>query len=143
MPPSAADIGAGNENGPVADVGRRIHPVVGRPGEERERPGGAGPHVDRIGGIAAVQRKHLAGLDRQVTGTDEIALSPVVLSAMTCLVPLLLGEQVEQPLQLAGAGAQVGCQLGHGLRPVAAQRIEQLPVIVCGAAEFAAGALGK
>jgi len=46
----------------------------------------------------------------------------------------LLGEQVEQPLQFGGAGAQVGCQLRPGLCPVAAQRIEQLAVIVCGMA---------
>jgi hypothetical protein len=41
-------------------------------------------------------------------------------------------------LQFGCAGAQVRRQLRPGVRPVAAQRIEQLPVIVCGAAELVA-----
>ncbi len=54
---------------------------------------------------------------------------------------LTVGEQVEQPLQLGGAGLQVRGELRPGLCPAAVQRVKQLAVVVCGAAEFAAGAL--
>src|SRR5438094_4441557 len=66
-----------------------------------------------------------------------------VLSAIACLASLALREQVEQPLQFVGAGPEVSRQLRPGLRRFPAQRLEQFPVIVCGAAEFAAGALGE
>jgi hypothetical protein len=54
-----------------------------------------------------------------------------------------MGKQVEQPLQLGGTGLQVRGELRPGLRPAAAQRVKQLAVIVCGPAEFTAGALGQ
>jgi hypothetical protein len=55
----------------------------------------------------------------------------------------VLGEQVEQPLQLGGAGVQVRGEFRPGFCPAAVQRVEELAVVVCGAAEFAAGAFGK
>jgi hypothetical protein len=54
-----------------------------------------------------------------------------------------MGQQVEQPLQLGGAGLQVRGELRPGLCPAAAQRVEQLAVVVRGPAEFTAGALGQ
>jgi hypothetical protein len=54
-----------------------------------------------------------------------------------------MDEQVEQPLQLGGAGSQVGGELGAGLCRAAVQRVEQLAVVICGPAEFTAGALGQ
>src|SRR5262249_51022682 len=54
-----------------------------------------------------------------------------------------LAEQVEQPLQLGGAGVQVCGELGAGLCRAAVQRVKQLAVVVCGAAEFAAGGGGQ
>jgi hypothetical protein len=54
-----------------------------------------------------------------------------------------VGEQAEQPLQLGGAGLQVRGELHPGLCPAAAQRVKQLAVVVCGTAEFTAGALGQ
>ena len=54
-----------------------------------------------------------------------------------------MSEQVEQPLQLGGACVQVRGELRPGLCPAAAQRVKQLAVVVCGAAEFTAGPLGQ
>src|SRR3954462_8058238 len=54
-----------------------------------------------------------------------------------------VGEQVEQPSQLGGAGSQVLGELGPGLFRAAVQRVQQLAVVVRGAAEFTAGALGQ
>src|SRR5262245_30041421 len=73
---------------------------------------------------------------------------PLLWSAMGCLSFAAgelfpLGEQVEQPLQLGGAGVQVCGELGAGLCRAAVQRVQQLAVVVRGAAEFAAGALGQ
>jgi hypothetical protein len=42
---------------------------------------------------------------------------------------LPLGEQVEQPLQLGGAGLQVDGELGAGLCRAAVQRVQQLAVV--------------
>src|ERR1019366_4644571 len=64
-------------------------------------------------------------------------------SATSCLSFFPVGEQVEQPLQLGGAGLQVRGELRPGLCLAAAQRVEQLAVVVCGPAEFTAGALGQ
>src|SRR5262249_15680757 len=61
--------------------------------------------------------------------------------AVGALFPL--GVPVEQPSQLGGAGVQVCGELGAGLCRGAVQRVKQLAVVVCGAAEFAAGALGQ
>src|SRR5262249_39552138 len=68
---------------------------------------------------------------------------PLLCSATRCLSFLPVGEQVEQPLQLGGAGLQVRGELRPGLCPAGLQRVKQLAVIVCGAAEFLAGALGQ
>src|SRR5262245_26425409 len=74
---------------------------------------------------------------------------PVLWSAMRCPFffamgeLLALGEQVEQPLQLGGAYLQVRGELRPGLFPAAVQRVQQPAVVVCGAAEFTAGALGQ
>jgi hypothetical protein len=54
-----------------------------------------------------------------------------------------VGKQVEQPLQLGGAAVQVRGELRPGLCPAAAQRVKQPAVVVCGPAEFTAGALGQ
>jgi len=54
-----------------------------------------------------------------------------------------MGKQVEQPLQLGGAGLQVGGELRPGLCWAAAQRVKELAVVVCGPAEFTAGPLGQ
>jgi len=73
----------------------------------------------------------------------------VLWSATGCLsffavgVLFPLGEQAEQLLQLGSAGLQVDGELGAGLFPAAVQRVQELAVVVCGAAELAAGALGQ
>jgi hypothetical protein len=54
-----------------------------------------------------------------------------------------MSGQVKQPLQLDGACVQVRGELRPGLCPAAVQRVKQLAVVVCGAAEFTAGALGQ
>jgi hypothetical protein len=46
-------------------------------------------------------------------------------------------------LQLGGACVQVRGELRPGLCPAAAQRVKQLAVVVCGAAEFTAGPLSQ
>ena len=69
---------------------------------------------------------------------------PLLLFLATCCPSFFaLGAQVEQPLQLGGVGLQVGGELGPGLCRAAAKSVKQLAVVVCGAAELTAGALGE
>jgi len=54
-------------------------------------------------------------------------------SATGCLPFFPVGKQVEQPLQLGGAGLQVCGELRPGgLCPAAAQRVKQLAAVVRG-----------
>src|SRR5688500_17438527 len=75
--------------------------------------------------------------------------SSVPWSATRCLTFLPVGEflaqveQVEQPLQLGGAGLQVRGECRPGLFGAAVQRVQELAVVVCGAAELAGGAFGQ
>jgi hypothetical protein len=62
---------------------------------------------------------------------------------MRCLPFFPVGEQVEQALQLGGAGPEVRCELGPGQGPAAVQRLQQPAVVVGGPAELTAGALGQ
>ena len=96
-------------------------------------------------------RRRRAGRDRearqllvQVPGHDDRIPAAAGLSAVIGRLGLLaLSEQRQQPLQLRCPCLQVGGELRGGPGRAAAQRMQELAVVVSGAAKLAAGALGE
>lgn len=107
----------------------------------RQQPPGELESVKDLGALppAEMVPQH-ADIDVRV---GKPAWAALLVVSHGCLSFFPMGKQVEQPLQLGGAGLQVRGELRPGLCPAAAQRVKQLAVVVCGPAEFTAGALGQ